>query len=133
MDELHSYDNKVNTPSTSLLKPKDDPQPVVLTPRINSTGKPVPGTQDSHKVKRDSIPDGTWVTGAYGDESGSDVHSSRINDCTRETGTINFLRKKFLCKNGSGLWFLQFIHMIWNLYHQNFKNGNKNGQKLRSR
>ena len=86
-------DNKVYTPGTSLLKPKDDPEPVVLTPRINSTGKPVPGTQDSRKDKRDNIPDGTWVISAYGDESGSDVHSSRRNDCTRETGT-RFLSQK---------------------------------------
>ena len=75
----------------------------MLTPWIKSTGKKVPGTQDSRKDKRDSIPDGTWVTGAYGDESGSDVHSSRINDSTRETGTRIFQMKKFLCKNGSGL------------------------------
>ena len=94
VEELHTYDNKVYTPSTSLLKPKDDPEPVVLTPRINSTRKPVHGTQDSRKDKRDSIPDGTWVIGAYGDQSGSDVHSSRINDCTRETGTIIFSKKE---------------------------------------
>ena len=94
VEELHTYDNKVYTPSTSFLTPKDDPEPVVLTPRINSTGKPVPGTQDSRKDKRDGIPDGTCVTGAYGDESGSDVHSSRINDCTRETGTRIFSKKE---------------------------------------
>ena len=94
VEELHTYDNKVYTPSTSLLKPKDDPEPVVLTPRINSTRKPVPGTQDSRKDKRDSIPDGTWVTGACGDDSGSDVHSSRINYCARETGTRIYTKKE---------------------------------------
>ena len=103
VEELHTYDNEVDTPSTSFLKPKDDPEPVVLTPWIKSTGKPAPGTQDSRKDQRDSIPDGSWVTGACGDESGSDVHSSRMNDCTPETGTRIVQIKKILCKNGSGL------------------------------
>ena len=94
VEELHTFDNKVYTPSTSFLKPKDDPEPVVLTPWINSTGKPALCTQDSRNIKRDSIPDGTWVTRAYGDESGSDVHSSRINDCTREAGTRIFSKKE---------------------------------------
>ena len=63
MEELHTFDDKVYNPSTSLLK--NDPEPVVLTPRVHSTGKPVFDTQDSRTDTRHSIPKSIRGIDAY--------------------------------------------------------------------
>ena len=53
---LHSYDSEIYTPSTSLLKPKNDPEHVVMAPQTPDTERPVDGRQDSERDERDSDP-----------------------------------------------------------------------------
>ena len=56
VNELHSYDSEIFNPSSSLLKPRNDPEHVVMAPETPCTGRPVRGRQDSERNERDSDP-----------------------------------------------------------------------------
>ena len=129
VEELHTFDDKVYNPSTSLLK--NDPEPVVLTPRIHSTGRPVLDTQDSRTDTRHSIPKSIRGIDAYRDDSGSNVHSSQEDHCTRESGTrIVHKKRDSLARTevdqdpcNQIMWFR--ILVIWKT-----KNGDQNSKTL---
>ena len=100
VDELHTLNDKVYNPSASLLK--KDPEPVVWTPWIHSTRKPVLDTLESRSDSRDSIPYSIRRADAYKDDSGSNVHSAKVDHFTWETGKTIYTKKEILCTNGSG-------------------------------
>ena len=87
MDQLHSFDNEIYTPGTSLLKPKNDSEHVVMALETPSTGTRVHGKQDSERKERDSDLACTRRSGAYRNDSESMVPLSRVNPCSRESGT----------------------------------------------
>ena len=72
---------------TSLLKPKNDPEHVVMAPETPSTGRRVHGRQNSKRNERDIYPARDRGYGAYRNDSVSMVPLSIVNFCTRETST----------------------------------------------
>ena len=90
-------------PSTSLLKPKNDPEHVVMAPEIPSTGRRVHGRQDSKRDERDSYPARDRRYGAYRNDSVSMVPLSMVNLCTRETGTRMCTKKEVPMQDRKGI------------------------------
>ena len=103
MEESHSYDSEIHTPSTSLLKLKNDPQHAAMVPETPSTGRRVHGRQDSKRNERDSYPARDRGYGAYRNDSVSMVPLSIVNLCTRETGTRICTKKEVTMQDRKGV------------------------------
>ena len=83
VEESHSYDSEIHTPSTSLLKPKNDPEHVVMAPETPSTGRRVHGRQDSKRNERTVI---LHATGIRCIQERFSIHGTFINSKPLYTG-----------------------------------------------
>ena len=115
VDELHLHDRHINTPSSSLLRQRNDSEHVVMASEQPSSGKPVRGRQDPERDEWDSEPASTRATGAYRNNSETVVHLSKINSGTRETGTRVYIKKVVPMQDRSR--FVHFTQMKETLYH----------------
>ena len=99
MNELHSHDSEVYTPSTSLLQPKDDPEHVAMIPET-------PSTDIEYRIQNEK--NGTMILHAHGER----VHTGTIQSpwyiyqeqiLAHGRPVKEFIqREKFLCKTGIG-------------------------------